>query len=114
MCVDIYFYELQNGRYHRTFVEIHSKLCDFAETGTLFGDSMKRAIKNQPCPFQPGHVAFTNLSIPLQNIPKTFPYKQGRLYCNTTLIRNGVLSRLAETYINMEVKSGIVKKPTKT
>ncbi|KAF9793548.1 hypothetical protein SFRURICE_005992 [Spodoptera frugiperda] len=105
--VDVFFYELQNGRYHRTFVEIHSKLCDFIEAGTLFGESLKKAIKNHPCPFQPGQLNLSNLTIPLQNIPKNFPYKQGRLYCNTTIVRNGVFTKLSESYIDIEVRSGI-------
>ncbi|KAJ8712089.1 hypothetical protein PYW07_004931 [Mythimna separata] len=106
--IDIYFYEFQANRYHRTYVELHAKMCDFIETSTLFGDTLKKALASQfdqkKCPFPPGPRLFANLTIPVKSIPDSFPYRQGRLYCNTSLTNNGATTRLADASIDLEVK----------
>ncbi|XP_059052355.1 uncharacterized protein LOC131846956 [Achroia grisella] len=90
-----------NG-YFRLLFEIHKKWCIFLAKDGMFGNAMRQGKLKKPCPHPPDIYRLYNMSIPVENIPRSLPYFKGRIYCNVT--HNSVKEPIFSAYIDMELK----------
>ncbi|XP_028171000.1 uncharacterized protein LOC114360477 [Ostrinia furnacalis] len=98
--LDFYFYEYLSNVYKRGFIEMHFKLCNLIHKDKFFGAAMKQGKFSQPCPYPPGEYHLYNMTINHLSIPRSFPFNEGRIYCNISYFKRLV----AAGYIDMELK----------
>ncbi|XP_059052530.1 uncharacterized protein LOC131847089 [Achroia grisella] len=93
--------DIGNGNY-RILFEIHRRWCNFISMDNMFGSTMRQGRLKKPCPHPPGEYHMYNMSIPVENIPRSLPYFKGRIYGNVTHVveKDPILS----AYIDMEMK----------
>ncbi|XP_039760367.1 uncharacterized protein LOC120633995 [Pararge aegeria] len=92
--VSLYFYQLLSNVYKRSFVEIHYKLCDVLLKDPIVGEAFREGYYRVPekermlsvlkCPFPPGLYSYIDMRISLAALVDTFPFQEGRVYCNVT------------------------------
>ncbi|CAG9559317.1 unnamed protein product [Danaus chrysippus] len=105
------FYQLLSNVYKPSFVEVDMPFCEILKKDVLVAPAFVEAFRRNPketrpipeleCPLLPGVYSFTNMIMPLENIPTTFPFKTGRLYGNLTL--NKVI--IGSAYIDFQLKT---------
>ncbi|XP_059057816.1 uncharacterized protein LOC131851343 [Achroia grisella] len=105
---NFYFYEFLSNQYKRGFVEMHFKFCDLVLNNKFFGAAMKKNIKT--CPLPVGEHHLYNMTIPIEQVPRGFPFTKGRIYVNGTVTDTNKV--VVAGYIDLELKEFIV--PTKT
>ncbi|XP_059057815.1 uncharacterized protein LOC131851342 [Achroia grisella] len=95
-----YFFEFLSNQYKRGFIEMHFRYCDLILNNKFFGAAMK---KNLPaiCPFPKGEYHLYNMTIPIEEVPRVFPFTRGRIYVNLTILDADVVMA---AYIDLEVK----------
>ncbi|XP_059057814.1 uncharacterized protein LOC131851341 [Achroia grisella] len=96
-----YFYEFLTNQYKRGFIEMHKPFCDLIHKDTFFGAAMKKYFPPS-CPVPKGSYHMYNMTIPIEQVPKGFPFTKGRIYCNVT--ENGTNKIVLSGYIDMELK----------
>ncbi|XP_052751136.1 uncharacterized protein LOC116413435 [Galleria mellonella] len=101
--VHFYFYEFLTNVYKRGFIEMHMGVCDLIFKDKFFGAGMKKQLKVLSCPFPKGEYHLYNMTIPLEQIPRGFPFTKGRIYSNITLTNTG--KQIASGYIDIELKT---------
>ncbi|XP_059057778.1 uncharacterized protein LOC131851308 [Achroia grisella] len=99
--VHFYFYEFLTNQYKRGFIEMHMTFCDLVHKDLFFGAAMRKHLPPS-CPIPSGPHHLYNMTIPIEQVPKGFPFTKGRIYCNITEnIRNKII---VAGYIDMELK----------
>ncbi|XP_037292911.1 uncharacterized protein LOC115454160 [Manduca sexta] len=106
--VHFYFFESWSTTYRRTMIEMHMKFCDFIEKDLFFGAAARQGRLRGSCPYPAGAYHLSNMSVPIDQIPQSFPIKRGRIYSNLSVTLTGRI--ILSGYIDMEVKTVRIKK----
>ncbi|XP_059057810.1 uncharacterized protein LOC131851337 [Achroia grisella] len=106
--VSFYFYELLTNVYKRGFIEMHMGVCDLVLNDKFFGGAMRRNFNNAQihCPFPKGEYHYYNMTIPIEQVPRGFPFTRGRIYCNVSITNTDKV--IGSGYIDLELKTAWV------
>ncbi|XP_059057809.1 uncharacterized protein LOC131851336 [Achroia grisella] len=104
--VNFYFFEFLTNVYKRGFIEMHFRGCDFINKDSFFAGALRRQANSSilaQCPYPKGNYHFHNMSIPLSQVPRGFPFTKGRIYCNLTITDTDIV--FGSGYIDLELKT---------
>ncbi|XP_031765603.2 uncharacterized protein LOC116413040 [Galleria mellonella] len=108
--ISFYFFEFLTNQYKRGFIEMHMGLCDLIFKDKFFGTALKRHLNStilEHCPLPKGDYHFHNMTIPLEQVPRGFPFTKGRIYANATI--TGTDKVVGSAYIDLELKTAWVE-----
>ncbi|XP_052750406.1 uncharacterized protein LOC116413485 [Galleria mellonella] len=100
--MNFYFAQDVGNGHFRVILDMHEKWCQFITMDNIFGVAMKQGKLLKPCPHPPGDYHLYNMSIPVENIPRSLPYLKGRIYSNIT--HTSLKEPICSGYIDMEIK----------
>ncbi|XP_059057812.1 uncharacterized protein LOC131851340 [Achroia grisella] len=97
-----YFYEWLTNQYKRGFIEMHLPACILIHKNKFFGTAL-RGYFPSTCPIPVGDYHLYNMTVPVDQIPRGFPFTKGRIYCNITIDNNNKL--IGSAHIDIELKT---------
>ncbi|XP_059057817.1 uncharacterized protein LOC131851344 [Achroia grisella] len=105
---NFYFYEFLTNQYKRGFIEMHIKVCDLILNNKFFGTAIKKNLAY--CPLPAGDYHLYNMTIPIDQVPRGFPFTKGRIYVNGTVTDTNKV--VVAGYIDLELKEFTVRTKT--